>query len=365
MKKHFSQLPDLLPYPRMLKAKISTVHSNLIESVSKDFDGSQRQKNDIMKCLNSISYMFVSGDTFPDDWSSDDPMKNCPIVDEDTCKTAIGDLYVSTYDVDWDIDIRNSDNIRSNSDAYSDTEIKPVVQNMTPKSDLYIQPPSVPRFDYHKKYAVKVIGEDVYAIYHSIPEIPTKQNEISVTTDVSKMTTSDLMKLYPNRVIRTRPATMYQPVENIFLHKVLGNVLPIGDFSKDELIDNVVKYPHIFKLQKEVDGVAVNFYSTVEIDGQLHSISDVWNELPESKLIPYSVDYIKEYVVRRYLLERDLRGVDHRYKMYGELDPFLTLFAPSEFYADLGYDVEDLAKKCVESRVAYKRSRNPVLRRID
>ena len=74
---------------------------------------------------------------------------------------------------------------------------------------------------------------------------------------------------------------------------------------------------------------------------------------------------MKEYVVRRYLLERDISNVQHRYPLWGSLDPFLTLFMPPDEYIKYGYtDIIDLARKCVESRVSYRKSRNPIVRRL-
>ena len=211
---------------------------------------------------------------------------------------------------------------------------------------------------------IRVSGRS-YTIYPSIPKIPTKQNEISVTTEVSMIQDADLRRLYPNVLIRTRAACMYDQVPGIKLDPVLGLILPIAGYTEEQLVDNLVKYPHLFKLMKEVDGTLKSFYSTIEIDGTLKKVSDVWNDFPESKVIPYTKDFVKEYVVRRYLLERDIDGVEHRYKLYGTLDPYLTLFAPVENYLNLGYtDIIGIARACVNARVSYKRSRNPVLRRL-
>jgi hypothetical protein len=91
----------------------------------------------------------------------------------------------------------------------------------------------------------------------------------------------------------------------------------------------------------------------------------MWRRLPESLVIPYNKEFIKEYVVRRYLLERDISGVEHRYKLYGTLEPFLTLFTTAQEYSKMGYsDSIMLAHSCVTARVSYKQTRNPVLRRL-
>ena len=66
---------------------------------------------------------------------------------------------------------------------------------------------------------------------------------------------------------------------------------------------------------------------------------------------------LKEYVIRRYLLERD-NGVEHKYKLRGNLQPYITLFAPPEFY---NTDPVELARTAVKARVEFLRSRNPYL----
>ena len=130
-------------------------------------------------------------------------------------------------------------------------------------------------------------------------------------------------------------------------------------------MDNVIRYPHFYRLQKVIDNTCDNFYTTIEIDGELHRTLDVWDSLPESAFIPKSAEFIREYVIRKYLLERDYLDIHHRYMMYGTLDPFITLIAPAETYKSWGYtDVLSIAKNCVNARVSYKRSRNPVLKRL-
>ena len=90
------------------------------------------------------------------------------------------------------------------------------------------------------------------------------------------------------------------------------------------------------------------------------------DKLPDLKTLKPSWSIIAEYVVRRYLLERDILHVDHKYKMYGTLDPYLTLFMPSQDYVSAGYkDVVAIAKHCVESRVSYLQSRSPIIRRLE
>ena len=215
---------------------------------------------------------------------------------------------------------------------------------------------------FQKEISVIMEKPDIYTSY---PEIPTKQNEISCTTNVDKMSAKDLCRLFPNRLIQTRAGSLYEYTPTLTYNESLGNVIPVYGYTDKQLIDNLIRYPHLFKLMRKIDDEFVSFYSHIEIDGELHRISDVWSTLPESKVIPFSQEYIKEYVVRRYLLERDISHIIHKYPMYGTLDPFLTLFMPASMYVSFGYrNTLDIAKQCVQSRVSYKQSRNPVLRRI-
>jgi hypothetical protein len=53
--------------------------------------------------------------------------------------------------------------------------------------------------------------------------------------------------------------------------------------------------------------------------------------------------------------------VDHKFPLRGTLEPYLTLFAPPEFYKNT--NPVELARICVKSRVGYLQSRNPFLER--
>ena len=111
----------------------------------------------------------------------------------------------------------------------------------TNKSDLYIQPPVVPQFNTKEVLARGYMHGSTYCVYSSEPKIPTKQNEISATTDVNLMIDSDFMKLFPTTFIRTRSNQMYLPCEGIELHPELGLILPIDGFTRDQIVDNIIK----------------------------------------------------------------------------------------------------------------------------
>ena len=372
MKYRFTQLPHKLPYPPSIRASLSTIHSDIVTYMVENCDGTFNQKRKIIDCMNYISYNLINNNTeFELRWNREDPLSLEIDVDIDEIKRNIGDLYIVDRDVNWDVSIVDKDGEDKIEKIPPLSPLSPTpehktnyVLDETPKSDLFIQSPEVPRFDYNKVWASGIVDECVYCIYTSLPEIPKKQNDISVTTDVSKMTDSDLLNLYPNNLIKTRPAIFYDRLNDMFYDEDVGSVMSILGVSSSQLIDNVIRYPHLFRLYKVVDGDIVSFYKTIEIDGELHNVSDVWKDIKDVANFPYNKDYVKEYVVRRYLVERDILGVDHKYKMYGELDPFLTLFMTARSYEARGYDKIDTARKCVESRVNYKKSRNPVLKRL-
>lgn len=368
----FSQIPARLNYPKHIKGKLSSLHSDIITYVSSVYDGSHSLRNKTIQLLNTITKYVIDGDSFPNNWSSSvSPFDNIEIEDEFVLRDYLEHLYINPKDINWDIPI-----VVENAGVRTIPQpVKPLVPQEpkgkirmfkeTDKSDLYIQPPKVPQFDVSKPWISQVIGGEVFCIYTSIPEIPTKQNEISVTTNVNRMSESQLLNLFPNNFIKTRPPVMYEPRPEFKFHSQLGVLLPIEGFTEEELVDNIIRYPHLFKLSKLKDEEIISFYNTIEIDGKLHKISEIWKELPDTSKIPYTADFVKEYVVRRYLLERDVKKIDHTYPMYGNLDPFLTLFTTTSDYINWGYnDVVYLAKQCVISRVSYKQSRNPVLRRI-
>ena len=103
----------------------------------------------------------------------------------------------------------------------------------------------------------------------------------------------------------------------------------------------------------------------IEIDGQLVKVTQqLWDELPELSCLPPNRAFQQEYVVRKYLLERD-NGIHHEKEMYGTLYPYITLFMPASDYVRRGYkNIEDIVMNCIKSRVSYYRSRSPVLNRL-
>lgn len=379
----FTQLPDKLIYPARIRAKLSTLHSDVITYVVSNFKNTAKYKRQVVDTLNTISVYIKNNDALPSDWSVSNPLTNLELLDSSFCEDTLGNLCIKVKDIIWDVQESETDEQISTDTAVTaktlseDTvtsskvvNVKPkrdigVVVSPTPKENLYIKPPTIPQFDASKPWLQSQLNQNIYTIYESLPIIPVNQSQISVTTDVSKMTIMDMMKLYPNHFIRTRAATMYENHDGLTLDDDIGIILPIVGFSPTQVKDNIIKYPHIYKLTRYMNNKFTSFYSNIEIDGELHDTLSIWDSLPDSKKMPRNSEFIKEYVVRRYLLERDILGVEHKYPLFGTLEPFLTLFTTSDDYIRLGYtDVTDIAKQCVISRVSYKRSRNPILRMV-
>lgn len=368
----FTEIANRLDYPSRIKSELSVLHTGIINYVIKSFTGKLKDKRQIINVMNTISYCVITGDSIPNTWDVTNPLVDIDVIDDGLCRNILGDIYLMVKQIEWDLDIvdeESGDVGNTGNCVQHDVKVKKPIRfvddRVSDKSDLYLSPPVVSRFDKDRKWISHIVDGIEYCIYYSLPLIPTTQNEISVTTDVNSMTENDLLRLFPNTFIPTRSPALYNHLSNIEYDKVLGSILPINGFTTKDIRDNVVKYPHLFRLYRKVDGQLINFFSHIEIDGELYKITDIWNDIPESKIIPYNPDFIKEYVIRRYLLERDMKNIAHTYPMYGELNPFLTLFMPADRYADYGYnDPLNLAIECVKSRISYKISRNPVMSMI-
>jgi len=379
----FSQITELLKYPPSVKGYLQTIHSDIITSVVEKQQLTRSESCSIIKLMNTLSYRVVSGDSFS--WDRNN-MFNFSMLDvsDDTMQAKLGELYIVYRDIDWSLDsitiVANVSADTTPKEAPIETvattrSVKSIVNIPSPsytspttskssKADLSIQPPMIPRFivdpanDRVNEYGM------VNTIYKTLPVVPETQNEISCTTDVSAMSDIDLLRLFPDTLIRTRSEKMYMHASGLSFNSKAGVVFPIKGFTEEQILQNIIEYPHIYKPYRLVDGEFVSFYINLEIDGTLFNIYDIWKDLPESKEIPYEKEFVKEYVIRRYLLERDVEKIKHKYPLFGTLDPFLTLFMPFRDYEEFGYDDPvGLAKKCVRSRVSYLRSRNPILRR--
>lgn len=394
-KTKFTDISEKHPMPKPVKAKASQLLAIIIEYGVKHYNNTKKMRDSLLKACNVILYCLLENEPVPHDWLTTDPLSNIPEIDDDLMKATLQNVYLSDKNVEWDlstvipevsipeisktvvkpvsqsvtsskpqsvksVQVKSTSNLEQSKKPKKSVVIKP-----TDKTDLYLQGPKVPQFDNKSIWMQGQVGYDKLVIYESLPKIPTKQSDISVTTNVDKMTDAELMRLYPNCFIRTRNEKMYEIIDGIDYDEELGALLPICSFTRDQIRDNIIKYPHLYKLVREIDGQLVSFYSHIEINGELVKTLEIWDSLPESKIIPRQPEFIKEYVVRRYLLERDILGVQHKYPLFGTLDPYLTLFMPSDDYIRYGYtDTHNIVIQCVKSRVSFKQSRNPVIRRL-
>ncbi len=363
----FTQMTDKLPYPKKVKAKLSTLHSEVIGYVIQHFQNTNLYKTRIVFVMNILSYMIIMGDTIPQSWlpiKSLDVIKH-PEIDNDDLERALGDLYIHPQNIEWDIEESETDEPIQPKPHRGEVKAVKKSDIPTPKEDLYIKSPIFPMFDVTNPWLKAEKDGDEYVIYTSLPIIPRNQRDISVTTNVDLMMKSDLLNLYPNRFIRTRSTIMYEQNNDLPFDIQLGIILPIEGFTHKQVRENIIKYPHFYQLKRKINNNFVSFYSNIEIDGILYNTLEVWDSLPDSKLIPKTTEFIKEYVVRRYLLERDIKNIKHKFPMHGSLDPFLTLFTTPADYISYGFTyTEDTARKHVISRVQYFRTRNPIIRKV-
>ena len=237
----FTDISDKYDVNRVVKGKVSELHAKLITYVVQHFRNSNQYKQQVVNALNIITYAVYANDPLPFNWSAKDPFKNMPQIEESLIQETLGDVYLTIDGIEWDVS--------SSYDTSSDISFQPTFDIPQPKQkevsssqsfsnlcgtttptlkqDLYIQSPVVPQIDYSKVWMSGVIDSETYTIYETLPTIPTKQNEISCTTNPSQMTDKELLRLYPNVRIKTRAASMYEPIQGIKLHPILGLILPM------------------------------------------------------------------------------------------------------------------------------------------
>ena len=366
-----SSLGDSLRMKTMYKAKFSTLYFSLFDYIYNNYEDSNAFRTKVVDVINNILYYLYSGDTFPESWDLERAPFDYEPVDDSDIEDMIGrDSFLYTDDIYWDINPKegNKSIHVTKRDDDQNGKIDLPSFSITSSEDLYLRPPKFPMIDVDRFMTIESYSGIISKVYETLPKIPSKQSEISATTDVDSMKDRDLSKLYPNSVIKTRSKRMYQPCEGIELHPILGLILPIEGYTRDQLVDNLVKYPHFYKLKRLVGDPLVTedyrcFYYDIEIDGDLIPILKAWDVLPESDVIPKDPEFVKEYVVRRYLLERDVLGIEHRFPMLGDLREHITISMPFDKYVEFGYDDSiELMRTCVSNRVNYIRSINPVFR---
>ena len=364
---YFSDIADELKYPAKFSQRMRSEHMKIIEYATTHFTISRQWQIDVIRLMNTVTCSIIQNEAVAIDYEQDDLIRQIApmlLIDDEIKKILsryhCDHLYIKWGKIEWDLE-EAAPVISNAAPAPTSAKAAPVQTVETSKEDLYLRAPQYPRYDTQKYYLNQIIGSEHFYIHSSLPIIPEKQNDISCTTDVSMMTDKDLLKLYPNHLIRTRHALMYEPIDGIDYDEDLGLILPIEGYTKKMLRDNILQYPHFYQLTRIVDGEEISFYKHIEIDGELHDTLSVWDMLPDTGKLPKTAEFIKEYIIRRYLLERD-KGVEHKYPLRGSLQPYLTLFAPAEFYTrhNCGDPVK-LARQCVNARVDFFKTRNPYL----
>ena len=393
----FTNISENYQVRKSFKGTLSSMHSSVITYVVKHYQGTAKYKEQVVKILNTITYAVYAGEPLPFEWSPQNPFVNVPDIDEDLIKSVLGDIYLTSDAIDWDLQVveEPEEPTKPQAQIAKKEPQKPVVKKpetniiavakpkftpveQVPKQDfsikptdpldIYLQAPEVPQFDITKPFMQGVDGADKLVVYTTLPEIPTRQRDISATTDVNKMSDSDLMKLFPNHLIQTRAQAMYEDI-GLPRDEQFGNIIPIEGYTNEQILKCIIEYPHLYKLARHQKGLQSNtdypsFYGWIEMNGELIPTMDIWDSLEISKQIPRQAEYVKEYLVRKYLLDRDINNAYFKYPLYGELLPFLTLVMPAEEYVKRGYNPVEIARQCVISRVAFKQSRNPVIRRL-
>lgn len=428
---NISQLMDNYEIPQKYRAKAMDCFSGVYEYVCERYSNSKQQHQKWIDGINTITYLIFSGDSFPVLWDKHWPFDTLPEIPQEDIQERLGEYYLTIEGIIWDISpklppetverineaVETIHNARSEEAAVdavrhditvastsvnrplskyrqlsgSNTTLK--IQNsnqvdlttankLTTMDEIMLDPgfPYFPNVDFNNYWILKKdeYGEE-YGIPRSLPIIPECQADISVTTEISQMVDSDFMKLYPNHIMKLRSTVMYQRFDSypgIEYDEQLGVIFPISGFTRDQIVDNIIKYPDLINIglgrlgKRRISELSIQseivweeFHKRIEIDNQLELVTkSLWNNSLELSILPPNKAFQQEYVIRKYLLERD-NGINHSKEAFGTLHPFITLFMPPEEYIKRGYkDVIDIAKKCVKSRVSYLRSRNPMLR---
>lgn len=252
--------------------------------------------------------------------------------------------------------------------------------------DIKLNPKPYQRFDTSKVW--KKVYDDCgrpMNMYATLPIIPKKQRDISVTTNVDRMSKSELLNLYPKtnpvKGFRSHPIFRHQ-YEGFTTDPILGFIPKIEGFTEEQVIDNIIKYPSVdsttrLKIRPKTTNMKYPqpFYHDIEIDGELIDCKKITEEICERipdifRFIHAGAAYypiIWDYIVRRYLLERDILHMEHKYPMYGDLQPFACLCLSADEYVKRGYtnDIEEFAYNHVKSRIHYLESINPVITKYE
>lgn len=302
------------------------------------------------------------------------------VKDFQECREAyqIKSTSETTSEKSDDDDVVETSNINDVEDTYSSDEMV--------LDDIVLATKPYQRFDTSRVW--KKVYDDCgrpMNMYATLPIIPKRQRDISVTTNVDRMSKSELLNLYPKTTpvkgFRSHPI-FRQQYEGFTTDPIFGFIPKIEGFTEEQVIDNIIKYPSLdsttrLKIRPKTTSMKYPqpFYHDIEIDGELIDCKKITEEICEripdiSRFIHAGAAYypiIWDYIVRRYLLERDILHMEHKYPMYGDLQPFASLCLSADEYVKRGYtnDIEKFAYNHVKSRIHYLESINPVITKYE
>lgn len=302
------------------------------------------------------------------------------VKDFQECREAyqIKSTIETTSEKSNDDGVGETSNINDVEDTYSSDEMV--------LDDIVLATKPYQRFDTSRVW--KKVYDDCgrpMNMYATLPIIPKKQRDISVTTNVDRMSKSELLNLYPKtnpvKGFRSHPI-FRQQYEGFTTDPILGFIPKIEGFTEEQVIDNIIKYPSLdsttrLKIRPKTTNMKYPqpFYHDIEIDGELIDCKKITEEICERipdicRFIHAGAAYypiIWDYIVRRYLLERDILHMEHKYPMYGDLQPFASLCLSADEYVKRGYtdDIEEFAYNHVKSRIHYLESINPVITKYE
>lgn len=343
-----------------------------------DFDSILSLRNKIIDLESddwkSIVVELISNKSFSIDGYDPD------VKDFQGCREAyqIKSTIETTSEKSNDDDVRETSNIHDVEDIYSSDEMV--------LDDIVLTTKPYQRFDTSRVW--KKVYDDCgrpMNMYATLPIIPKKQRDISVTTNVDRMSKSELLNLYPKTTpvkgFRSHPI-FRQQYEGFTTDSIFGFIPKIEGFTEEQVIDNIIKYPSLdsttrLKIRPKTTNMKYPqpFYHDIEIDGELIDCKKITEQICEripdiSRFIHAGAAYypiIWDYIVRRYLLERDILHMEHKYPMYGDLQPFASLCLSADEYVKRGYtnDIEEFAYNHVKSRIHYLESINPVITKYE
>lgn len=219
------------------------------------------------------------------------------------------------------------------------------------------------RVNFDKVWHSGTYDGETYVIGTSLPEIPELQCDVSITTNVDRMTEADLIHLYPTREFKEFRHHMVDRFEGCPFDKLVSSYVPIPGYTHEQLIQNIIKYPFPHEYRRFINDQFVDVWKQVEIDGELVDIVKAFDQSELYGKVQRCRRVLQEYGYRKAMLDLEY-GKEVNYPLIGDIQPYLALVFPEYVYKELGYDTVELARKSVISRVSLLRSVNPVIRRI-